>query len=390
MRTDWTQKNIGDLGTVITGKTPSTKNPDYWNGNIPFITPKDIQATKHVFSTERTVTAEGLNAVHGSLLPDSAVCMSCIGNIGYLGITTQISVSNQQINSIIVNQNNDVDFVYYLLKNLWTFFKNYEGQSTALSILNKSQFSKIPVYVPALDIQKKIAAVLSALDNKIELNTRINDNLQQIAQEIFRQEFLSSRTDHTDWVQASLLDIADYLNGLAMQKYRPQKHEIGIPVLKIKELRQGCCDTKSELCSPSIKEQYIVHDGDVIFSWSGSLLVDFWCGGVCGLNQHLFKVTSNQYDKWFYYAWTRHYLDRFAARAADMATTMGHIKREELAKAVVLIPPQEEYKRIDSLLKPVYELIVSNRVENRQLAKTRDTLLPRLMSGELDVSGLDL
>lgn len=184
--------------------------------------------------------------------------------------------------------------------------------------------------------------------------------------------------------------IADYLNGLAMQKYRPTADETGIPVLKIKELRQGCCDDNSELCSPNIKSEYIIHDGDVIFSWSGSLLVDFWCGGICGLNQHLFKVTSSNYDKWFYYSWTKHHLDRFVAVAADKATTMGHIKRDELAKAEVLIPNEADYKRIRTLLQPIYDLIITNRIENKRLAKIRDILLPKLMSGELDVSAIQL
>ena len=165
---------------------------------------------------------------------------------------------------------------------------------------------------------------------------------------------------------------------------------MGIPVLKIKELRQDCCDNSSELCSPNIKSDYLVHDGDVIFSWSGSLLVDFWCGGTCGLNQHLFKVTSKEYDKWFYYAWTKHHLDRFIAVAADKATTMGHIKRDELAKAEVIIPSESDYKRFGGLLQPIYDLIIANRIEIKRLAETRDTLLPKLMSGELDVSNLDL
>ena len=172
-----------------------------------------------------------------------------------------------------------------------------------------------------------------------------------------------------------MIDIADYLNGLAMQKYRPAADEVGIPVLKIKELRQGCCDDTSEVCSPNIKTNYIIHDGDVIFSWSGSLLVDFWCGGICGLNQHLFKVTSSVYDKWFYYAWTKHHLERFIAVAADKATTMGHIKRDELSKAEVLIPNKADYNRIGSL--------------SKKLAETRDTLLPKLMSGEIDISEVD-
>lgn len=185
------------------------------------------------------------------------------------------------------------------------------------------------------------------------------------------------------------MDIADYLNGLAMQKYRPVADEIGIKVLKIKELRQGHCDANSELCSPNIKTNYIIHDGDVIFSWSGSLLVDFWCGGICGLNQHLFKVTSNMYDKWFFYAWTKHHLERFIAVAADKATTMGHIKRDELSKAEVLIPNKTDYNRIGSLLHPIYELIISNRIENRKLAETRDAILPKLISGEIDISEVD-
>ena len=220
--------------------------------------------------------------------------------------------------------------------------------------------------------------------------THINDNLLQQAQAIFTQEFLNVEGIPDGWKESSLLGIADYLNGLAMQKFRPKDDEQGLLVLKIKELRQGTCDASSELCSPSIKPEYRVHDGAVIFSWSGSLLVDFWCGGTCGLNQHLFKVTSDIYDKWFYYAWTNHHLQKFVAIAADMATTMGHIKREELSKAVVLIPSQSDYDRIGSLLAPLYDLVIANRIENRKLAALRDELLPQLMSGQLDVSEVDL
>ena len=213
----------------------------------------------------------------------------------------------------------------------------------------------------------------------------INNNLEQQAQAIFANEFLFLETLPEGWKQASLIDIADYLNGLAMQNYRPTADETGIPVLKIKELRQGCCDYNSEQCSPNIKSDYIIHDGVVIFSWSGSLLVDFWCGGICGLNQHLFKVSSIKYDKWFYYAWTRHHLTRFIAVAADKATTMGHIKRDELSKAKVLIPNETDYNRIGALLQPIYDLIIANRIENKKLAEARDTLLPKLMAGEIDI-----
>ena len=278
-------------------------------------------------------------------------------------------------------------FLYYLLSdNAFFNYATATAKGTKMPRGDKDAIMKYEVPNLPICIQIKIADILSALDAQISNNKAINNHLEQIAQAIFKKEFVSLSSLPIGWQQASLIDIADYLNGLAMQKYRPTDDERGIPVLKIKELRQGGCDNNSELCSPNIKSEYIIQNGDVIFSWSGSLLIDFWCDGICGLNQHLFKVSSKKYDKWFYYAWIKHYLNHFIAVAADKATTMGHIKRDELIKTEVFIPTEEDYNRIGSLLNPIYDLIISNRIENNQLAKTRNSLLPRLISGELDIS----
>ena len=388
---EWEKVKVGDIGKVITGKTPKTYNSEYYGGNIPFLTPSDDMSVKYVRRTNKYITELGRLSVKNATLPANAICVSCIGSdLGKVVITTQETVTNQQINSIVVDTDKfDIDFVYYSMLELGKVLNFHSKTSTAVPIVNKSSFSQYEIDCPKLNTQKRIGAILSSIDKKIEENNQINNNLEQQAQAIFANEFLSLDTLPEGWKQASLIDIADYLNGLAMQKYRPTADESGIPVLKIKELRQGCCDDNSELCSPSIKSDYIIHDGDVIFSWSGSLLVDLWCGGICGLNQHLFKVTSSKYDKWFYYAWTKHHLDRFVAVAADKATTMGHIKRDELAKAEVLIPNESDYNRIGALLQPIYEMIISNRIENKKLAATRDTLLPKLMNGEIDMSEVD-
>ena len=280
------------------------------------------------------------------------------------------------------------DFLYYVLRtpSFRQDVKDNYGSGSAIPRIILKDFKRMMVSYPSLEKQQAIISVLTAIDSKIQANTEINDNLYAQAKAIFDNHFINIDSIPAGWRKGNLLDIANYLNGLAMQKFRPQGNEIGLPVLKIKELRQGSCDDSSELCSLRIKPEYIIHDGDVIFSWSGSLLVDIWCGGTCGLNQHLFKVTSDIYDKWFYYLWTAHHLARFIAIAADKATTMGHIKREELAKAEVLIPCEEDYTSLTSIMQPIFELIISNRIEARKLAALRDELLPKLMSGEIDVS----
>lgn len=303
------------------------------------------------------------------------------GKFVYAGFLIKFSIDPSKINPKYVK--------YFCLSQQYKDWIHSFNTGSTRGNINAQTLGKMPIPELEREKQNALVEILSSIDAKIKQNNAINENLEQQAQAIFANEFLSLESLPDGWKRGSLIDIADYLNGLAMQKYRPAADEVGIPVLKIKELRQGCCDATSELCSPNIKTNYIIHDGDVIFSWSGSLLVDFWCGGTCGLNQHLFKVTSSKYDKWFYYAWTKHHLERFIAVAADKATTMGHIKRDELSKAEVLIPNEADYNRIGSLLHPIYDLIITNRIESKKLAEIRDTLLPKLMSGEIDISEVD-
>ncbi|NQJ69042.1 restriction endonuclease subunit S [Streptococcus suis] len=287
----------------------------------------------------------------------------------------------------------DSDFIYYYLTQteiIETLHVIGEQSTSAYPSIKPSDITNLELFLPPLEEQKEISRVLRLLDKKIANNKKINHHLEQMAMAIFKSWFIDFEQFGgrmpSDWRIANLTDIAEYLNGLAMQKYRPLDDEEGLPVLKIKELRQGTFDSSSDLCSAKINSQYIVKDGDVIFSWSGSLLVDFWTGGTGGLNQHLFKVSSQNYDKWFYYSWTKYHLEEFAAIAADKATTMGHITRSSLEKAEVLIPNNQDYKFLALLLAPIYDQIIYNRVENHRLMEARNTLLPKLLSGEICVN----
>ena len=320
----------------------------------------------------------------------------------------------------------DNHFVYYL-----THFPSFKDAAVKSMVGTSGRqraqvdvLENLTMKLPSIAEQKSIADILTKLDDKIAINMQINDNfyyaflavmlvwhltshendnLEQQAQAMFKSwfidfepfaggEFVESELGliPKDWKVVSLSAIADYINGLAMQKYRPMDGESGFPVLKIKELGQGFTDDSSELCSPSlIGGKYIIDDGDIIFSWSGTLMVKVWCGGKCGLNQHLFVVEPKDYPGWFAYQWTKHHLDNFIHIAKDKAVTMGHIKRGELDKAKVVVPDENNMATIDFIMKPLHDQIISNMIESRRLATLRDTLLPRLMSGELKVNELE-
>jgi type I restriction enzyme, S subunit len=185
------------------------------------------------------------------------------------------------------------------------------------------------------------------------------------------------------WEVKSLDKAADFLNGLALQKFPPNQGPT-LPVIKIAQLRKGDV-LGADRCNRNVPHDYVVKDGDVLFSWSGTLAVEIWCGGEGALNQHLFKVTSAEYPKWFYLSWTLQHLEWFQSIAADKAVTMGHIKRGHLTEAKVVIPSRKIIDAMTSIMDPLIEQIVSNRIESRDLATLRDTLLPKLLSGEISV-----
>ena len=291
------------------------------------------------------------------------------------------------------------DYLYYNIfsKNFIDYVKSIHTGS-AIPHISQKQIEDYKILLPDLETQRRIASILSSLDRKIELNNKINADLEEMAQAIFKNwfvdfepfkdgKFVDSELGMIPegWKVGTLTEIASYMNGLAMQKYPPENIEDSLPVLKIKELGQGFCGTDSDRCSCNIKDECKIHNGDVIFSWSGTLLVDVWCGGDCGLNQHLFKVTSNDYPKWFYYYWTKHHLQEFIHIAKDKAVTMGHIKRGHLEEALVAIPDNDSMEKAHKLFEPILSKMISLRLENSRLSLLRDTLLPRLMSGELEV-----
>ena len=294
---------------------------------------------------------------------------------------------NQHVAIIRANEEaNNLFLLAWLQANKGTLLKLASSGATR-NALTKRMLENLDVNLPPIDVQDKAAAFIDSIQAKIALNTKLNGYLEELFDLIFQRLIDDAGSD---WDTASLLDIADYKNGLAMQKFRPDTGDEGLPVLKIRELGQGFCGSDAERCKSGIVDSAKVHDGDLIFSWSGTLLLDFWAGGNAGLNQHLFKVTSSAYPSWFYYGWTKHHLARFIMLAKDRATTMGHIKRSALAESEVVIPPENILLSQTQLMQPIIDQYVMSKIEARKLAVFRDSLLPKLMSGEIDVSEVNL
>ena len=261
--------------------------------------------------------------------------------------------------------------------------------------------------------QRGIGRILGALDDRIELNRRMNRTLEAMARALFQSWFVDldpvrAKMEDRDpglpphladlfpdrlvdselgeipegWQIVPLDRIARFQNGLALQKFRPLENEPRLPVVKIAHLRAGAA-TGGEWASAGIRPECVIDDGDIVFSWSGSLLVKIWCGGPAALNQHLFKVTWPGYPKWFVFQSLLAHLDRFRRIARDKATTMGHIRRHHLSEARCLVPPSRVLARIGQAFERWLDCRVRNQRSSRTLTALRDTLLPRLVAGEL-------
>jgi type I restriction enzyme, S subunit len=290
---------------------------------------------------------------------------------------------NQRLGKVVVQRPDLIHANYFYYYCCLPAFRNQViGSKTGTTVSHTApeRIYRIEIALPPLPIQRRIAVILGALDDKIECNRRINQTLEAIADTFFKHWFLDS---DNGWESKPLNEVATFLNGLALQKY-PPKDGASLPVIKIAELHRGVTES-SDRASANIPSQYIVGDGDILFSWSGSLDVCVWCNGRGALNQHLFKVTSANYPKWFYYQWVKHHLPEFRAIAAGKATTMGHIQREHLHQALVVIPPSETLQMMTNKMQPLLDQIINNNLESSTLTRTRDYLLPKLLSGEVEV-----
>ena len=337
--------------------------------------------------------------------------------IGLLGSTARIPesgkyIQSQDIAKIDCNESLlDKDFAFYLISSACVKQQlSAAAQQTKIRHTSPDKIKECTVWIPSLDIQKRIGRILTDIDNKIAINRQINDNLEAMAKQLYDYWFVQfdfpteegkpykssggamvwndklKREIPKGWHCGTLLDIAEYTNGLACQKYRPTD-ENKLPVIKIKEMHDGL-SVDTEWVKADIPDDVKVFDGDVLFSWSASLEVMLWAYGNGGLNQHIFKVTSkNGYPRSFYFYQLVHYIGVFKQMAEARKTTMGHITQDHLRQSTIVLPPDVDIaNKLEEKLCPIFDAIVKNSQEIMTLNKQRDELLPLLMNGQATVN----
>ena len=394
---EWRRIKVADIGNVVTGKTPKTNNCDYYGGKMPFLTPSDDMSVKYVRDTKKHLTEAGKMSVKNAVIPENSICVSCIGSdLGKVVITTEETVTNQQINSIIVNGSQfDINYIYYSMVELGKILNFHSKTSTAVPIVNKSSFSQYEISCPDLYIQRKIGDVLSKLDEKIEENIKINNNLEQQIKSLYTYYFGEVKND---WKEIPLSDIIFFQEGPGIRNW--QYVGDGVRFINIRCINNGEIDisTANMISEEEANGKYahfMLEPYDIVMSCSGTLgryaIVQQKDLPLC-LNTSVirFRPKNNVFDYSYIYGYLTS--NEFLNQQRMMANGSAQINfgPTHLKQIVICEPPIQLRKDFNNIVFPMIERMIANRAENNALVRTRDALLPKLMSGELDVSYIDL
>ena len=408
------EKRLIDISkNISSGITPLRSNDEFWtDGTIPWLKTEQL-GEKYIFDTNEYITEKALQEANVKIFPENTLSIAMYGEgktRGNVSILKRPMATNQACCNIELDEEKvSSEYVYYFLK---TQYENLRGLSSGIrKNLNTNDIKNFVVRLPEnLKTQQSIAAVLSALDKKISLNKQINVRLEEMAKTLYDYWFVQfdfpdasgkpykssggemvfdetlKREIPKGWEVKSLWKIAKYFNGLALQKYRPENElDDFLPVIKIREMNEGV-SSNTERAKTNIPKEAIIDDGDILFSWSATLEIKIWSQGKGALNQHIFKVTSSEYPKYFFYFELLNYLKHFKMIADLRKTTMGHITQDHLKQAYICIPSQPLLEKLEKIVTPIFQKILITQKQNHQLTQLRDFLLPMLMNGQVSVA----
>jgi len=370
----WKWVKLGEVGIVITGKTPSSKHPKDWGYDMPFVTPTDFKNyRKFADDSERYLSSAGINKLKNKVLPEDSILVTCIGYIGKVVMNKVPVVTNQQINSIIPNRNIVFpDFLYYVLVYNYETFKSFESNGTAVPILNKTDFENIEVLIPPLPEQKAIAEVLSSIDDKIELLHRQNKTLEEMAMTLFRQWFIEPTKDRLP-------------EGWEIGKFEENLKNVygkNLPTSKLKDSGYPVFGGNGKI---GYYTEYMYEESQVLISCRGE------ASGKVNISDPKSYITNNSLilerakNKNISFEYLKYYCLNYDFTQFVTGSAQPQITIEELNNAEILIPPSILINKFSKIISNFETKIFSNKIQIQTLEKLRDTLLPKLMSGEVRV-----
>lgn len=386
---EWKEYKLGELGKIVTGKTPSKNNPEDWGNETLFITPSDYgNYRKWADDSIRKLSSEGVKRLSNKLLPVGSILVTCIGSdMGKVVMNKKISVTNQQINSIIPNKDIiNPDFAYYLLVNLYETLRIYGGDGTAVPIVNKGDFENIITILPPLPEQRVIAEVLSSLDDKIDLLHRQNKTLEQMAETLFRQWFIEEAKEVWEYVKIG--DHLDVLLGGTPSTKNKNYWNGNIPWINSGEINKDRIlhptkfITKQGLKNSSTK---LLPKGTTVIAITGATL-----GQVSRLeidacaNQSVIGIIANkEFSNEFIFLWIKHSIKEIISKQTGGAQQ--HINSNDIKNTKILKPDKNTYKLFMEIVIPIFDKITINVFQIEKIEALRNTLLPKLVSGEIKV-----
>ena len=404
----WKECLLSDLGTIIGGATPSTKDPaNYEDGTIPWITPKDLSDShgRYISCGERLITQKGLDSCSTQMMPAHSVLFSSRAPIGYIAIASNELCTNQGFKSVVPNKDTDYLFLYYLLSYNKDAIEHL-GSGTTFKEVSGSTMRNVQVRVPALlEDQKKIAAILGGIDDKIELNNRINENLEQQALALFRHYFMDYQpyggSAPSDWSQVSLDNVCTRITDGS--HYSPaDAPDAPYPMYSVKDMEtygfnsSSCKHITEEEFHKMQKNDCVPRLNDILVAKDGSYLKEIF---ICSEEKDeaiLSSIAIFRPNTKIIMPEILLYLLKQPSVRKDVGdnyvsgSALPRIVLKDFKKYTFLLPPMTEQSRIGSVLHAIRMQTKANIDETQILSSLRDTLLPRLMSGELDVSGLDV
>ena len=415
MAGEWKSHRIGSLGKVVTGKTPPTAVEGHFGGEYPFITIPDLDGRRNIDSSARTLSEQGATAVRSCLLPSGSVMMSCIATIGKCGITTRPSFTNQQINSVICGDDVDPKFLYYCFTQLGHALDAAGGGGSVYTNVSKTRFSDIEVMLPSHLEQQAIANILGLLDDKIELNRKMNRTLEAMARALFKSWFVDfdpvrakvagrdpglpkpladlfpdSFEDSElgeipkDWGVGTLDDVAIH----PRRGVQPSEIDPSTPYIALDHMPKRCIALSDwEAANRLESNKFEFKKGEILF---GKLRPYFHKVGVApldGVCSTDIVVVTPRTEKWFGFVLEHVSSTAFVeyTNAGSTGTKMPRTSWGEMARYAVVMPPETVAESFTRQIRPVVDRIIASVHESRTLAALRDTLLPKLISGELRV-----